>query len=55
MTQEEHVQQVLARREAALLDIRFRAAARAGQPVARAYQQPIPVKMKPMQFAQQWT
>lgn len=49
------VQATLERRAAALLEIRFNALARAGQPIARAYALPIPVKMKPKQFAQQWT
>jgi hypothetical protein len=51
----EHVAEVLARREAALLEIRVRALARAGKSVSAAYRQPTPVKMKPKQFAQQWT
>lgn len=49
------VEQTLKRREAALLEIRFRALARSGKPVAGAYVPPTPVKMKPLQFAQQWT
>lgn len=49
------VENTLARRAAALLEIRFRALARAGKSVSAAYRQPIPVKMKPKQFAQQWT
>jgi hypothetical protein len=54
-TQEEHVAEVLARREAALLEIRVRALARNGKSISAAYRQPTPVKMKPKQFAQQWT
>lgn len=46
-------QMTLERRAAALLDMRFRALARAGKPIAGAYVPPIPVKMKPKQFAQQ--
>lgn len=49
-----NVEETLQRREAALLDIRVRALARSGKPVAWAYRKPIPQKMKPMQFAQQW-
>lgn len=41
---------VLARREEALLDMRVGSLARAGLPIARAYQPPIPQKMKPRQF-----
>ncbi len=44
----------LQRRHFALLEIRFLTLARAGKPIAGAYQQPTPVKVKPMQFAQQW-
>ena len=51
----EHVAEVLARREAALLEIRVRALARNGQSLSAAYRLPTPVKMKPKQFAQQWT
>ena len=43
------------RREAALLEMRVRALARNGKSVSAAYRLPIPVKMKPKQFAQQWT
>lgn len=49
------VQATLERRAAALLEMRVRALARAGHTVTRAYQPPIPVKMKPKQFAQQWS
>lgn len=45
---------VRVRREAALLEIRFSALSRAGKSIAGAYVPPIPVKMKPKQFAQQW-
>lgn len=48
-------QSVRERREAALLEIRFRAVVRSGYSAAGAYRKPIPVKMKTMQFAQQWT
>ncbi len=46
---------ILERRAEAILEMRVRALARSGKPVAWAYRKPIPQKMKPMQFAQQWT
>lgn len=48
---------VLARREEALLDMRVGSLARAGLPVARAYQPPIPQKMRVGHFslAAQWS
>lgn len=57
MTQEPEIinESVRLRREAALLDIRVRALARAGKSISAAYRAPIPVKVKSMQFAQQWT
>lgn len=57
MTEEPQIinEPVRLRREAALLEMRVRALARAGKPIAAAYWAPIPVKMKPKQFAQQWT
>lgn len=43
------------RREATLLEMRMRALARAGKSISAAYRLPIPVKMKPKQFTQQWS
>lgn len=45
----------LERRAEALLDIRTRALARAGKPLAAAYRPPTPVKMKKDHIAYQWT
>lgn len=46
------VEQTLARRAEALLDRKIRHLAREGRPITAAYLPPIPVKMRPMQFAQ---
>lgn len=55
MTEPEIINEsVRLRREAALLEIRVRALARNGKSLSGAYRKPTPVKMKPMQFAQQW-
>jgi hypothetical protein len=42
------VQATLARRAEALLEMRMRALAREGKPIADAFRKPIPVKMRPL-------